>query len=163
MGKYNAQFKLKVVKYVLEENHGVKAANKAFGLHSHGDIVKWVNKYKLHGIDGLRPNNFKYDSNFKKNVVKYMKEKHLSLTQTAIYFNLADARIVSKWLDKYEKGELDGRDKTMPKNKKLIKKSGNIDTQKLLEENEYLRMENAYLKKLSALVQERIERENKKK
>ena len=163
MRKYDTQFKLRVVKYVLEENHGVKTAKKAFGLHSHGDIVKWVNKYKLHGIAGLSPNNFKYDSNFRKNVVEYMKENHLSLTQTAIHFNLADARIVSSWLEKYEQGKLDGRNRTMSKNKKIIKKSENIDTQKLLEENEYLRMENAYLKKLNALVQERIERENKKK
>ena len=163
MRKYDTQFKLRVVKYVLEENHGVKVANKAFGLHSHGDIVKWVNKYKLHGINGLNPNNFGYDSNFKKNVVEYMKEKHLSLTQTAIHFNLADARTVSRWLEEYDQGKLDGRNKTMPKNRKTIKKSENIDTQKLLEENEYLRMENAYLKKLSALVQERIERDNKKK
>ena len=33
----------------------------------------------------------------------------------------------------------------------------------LLKEVQYLRMENEYLKKLNALVQERIKRENKKK
>ena len=61
MAKYDAKFKLKVVKYVLEEKHGVKAAKKTFGLHSHGDIVKWVNKYIEHGEKGLVRNNFKYD------------------------------------------------------------------------------------------------------
>ena len=35
--------------------------------------------------------------------------------------------------------------------------------QDLIAENQRLRMENEYLKKLNALVQERIKRENKKK
>ena len=169
MAKYDAKFKLKVVKYVLEEKHGVKAAKKAFGLHSHGDIVKWVNKYLEHGEKGLVRNNFKYDSNFKRNVVEYMKENHLSITQTLIHFNLADAQTISKWVKQYETGKLENieirkeRKKEMAKNKKENKRNEDIDTKKLLEENEYLRMENAYLKKLNALVQERINQENKKK
>ena len=46
-----------------------------------------------------------------------------------------------------------------PKKKKL-----NKDVEEdLIEEVQRLRMENEYLKKLNALVQERIKRENKKK
>ena len=37
------------------------------------------------------------------------------------------------------------------------------DEEDLIEEVQRLRMENQYLKKLNALVQERIKRENKKK
>ena len=165
MNKYNTEFKLQVVKYVLEEKHGVKAAKKAFGLHSHGDIVKWVSKYQQHGLKGLKPNKFKYDGNFKKNVVEYMLENHLSLTQTAIHFNLSDSKIVSKWLQLYKEGNLENVRKERKKymQKRKPKKNEDIDTKKLLEENEYLKMENAYLKKLNALVQERIKRENEKK
>ena len=44
------------------------------------------------------------------------------------------------------------------------KKKLNKDIEKdLIAENQRLRMENEYLKKLNALVQERIKRENKKK
>ena len=43
--------------------------------------------------------------------------------------------------------------------KKLSKETEND----LIEEVQQLRMENEYLKKLNALVQERIKRENKKK
>ena len=46
-----------------------------------------------------------------------------------------------------------------PKKKKLDK---NIE-EDLIDEVQRLRMENEYLKKLNALVQERIKRENKKK
>jgi transposase len=51
-----------------------------------------------------------------------------------------------------------------PKKEKMSKKKPNTDTQEdLLAEIERLRMENAYLKKLNALVQERIARENGRK
>ena len=50
MGKYTKEFKLKVVQYVLEEKHGVKTAKKHFGLHSHGDIIKWVNKEVISNV-----------------------------------------------------------------------------------------------------------------
>jgi transposase len=46
-----------------------------------------------------------------------------------------------------------------PKKKSLNKKV----EEDLIAENQRLRMENEYLKKLNALVQERIKRENKKK
>ena len=46
-----------------------------------------------------------------------------------------------------------------PRKKKLSKEV----EEDLISENQRLRMENEYLKKLNALVQERIKRENKKK
>jgi transposase len=68
----------------------------------------------------------------------------------------------------YEEGpqglyiERRGRNKNMsskPKKKKI----SNENEEDLIEEVQRLRMENEYLKKLNALVQERIKRENKKK
>ena len=49
--------------------------------------------------------------------------------------------------------------KSKPRKKKLSEDSG----KDLISEVQQLRMENEYLKKLNALVQERIKRENKKK
>ena len=97
-----------------------------------------------------------------------MHNNHLSATETANYFRLAGADVVLKWERiYYEEGpqglhiERRGRSKNMsskPKNK--LSKEVEED---LIAENQRLRMENEYLKKLNALVQERIKRENKKK
>ena len=168
MSKYSTEFKLQVVKYY-EENHcGYDTTAKYFNV-GYACVQRWVNKYKVHGVKGLIRNQQQYDGNFKKNVVEYMHNNHLSLQETAIHFNLAGDWIVSKWERiYYEEGpqalyeERRGRNKTMnskPRKKKLSKEV----EEDLIAENQRLRMENEYLKKLNALVQERINRENKKK
>ena len=98
-----------------------------------------------------------------------MHTNHLSATETAIHFNLGTHSVVLKWeCIYYEEGpqglykERRGRNKNMsskPRKKKLSKEV----EEDLIAENQRLRMENEYLKKLNALVQERIKRENKKK
>jgi transposase len=92
---------------------------------------------------------------------------HLSATETAIHFRI-QASAVLKWERiYYEEGsqalyqERRGRPKNM--NSKPRKKKNVNENEDLLKEVQRLRMENEYLKKLNALVQERIKRENKKK
>ena len=170
MSKYSNEFKLEVVKYCIEEHHGVKDAAKHFLIPAFSTVQKWVNRYNEHGVKGLVKNlKSSYSGEFKQNVVEYMHENHLSLLETAIKFNLAGDYVVAKWERiYYEEGpqalyeERRGRKKDMnskPRKKKLSKEM----EEDLIAENERLRMENEYLKKLNALVQERIKQENKKK
>lgn len=168
MAKYTSELKLEIVKYVLEAFHSSNQASKRFNIEV-SIIEKWVRKYNEHGEKGLLKNNIRYDGEFKKNVIEYMHSNHLSLTETAIHFNLAGSDVVIKWERiYYEEGpqslykERRGRSKNMiskPKKNKL-----SDETEKdLIEEVQQLRMEVAYLKKLNALVQERVKRENPKK
>ena len=97
-----------------------------------------------------------------------MHKNHLSCTETAIHFNLGNNYIVSKWERiYYEEGpqalyeERRGRKKNMsskPRKKKLSKEI----EEDLIAENQRLRMEIEYLKKLDALVQKRLQEEKKK-
>ena len=110
-----------------------------------------------------------YSGDFKVYVVEYMHNNHLSLAETAFQFRLANHNIVGKWERiYYEEGpqalyeERRGRSSKMS-SKPRKKKSDKQVEEDLIAEVQHLRMENEYLKKLNALVQERIKRENKKK
>ena len=170
MLKYSNEFKLEVVKYCIENHHSVNYAANKFNIPSPTPVYGWVNKYKEHGPAGLLKNEkISYSGEFKQSVVEYMHTNHLSATETAIHFNFGNANHVLKWERiYYEEGpqslyvERRGRSKNMsskPQKKKLSKEV----EEDLIAENQRLRMENEYLKKLNALVQERIKRENKKK
>ena len=167
MSKYSNEFKLQIIKYYLEENYSYLECCKKFNIPSKTQIKEWVKKYKQHGPEGLiKHKKSSYSGDFKQYVVEYMRDNHISATETAVYFRL-QTPVVLKWERiYYEEGpqalykERRGRPNKMgaKKNKKNVN-----ENEDLLEEVQRLRMENEYLKKLNALVQERIKRENKKK
>lgn len=169
MSKYSNEFKLEVVKYYLEGHHSRAGTARKFGMPSSTLLKEWIKKYQEHGPEGLiKQQKSSYSGEFKRNVVEYMHDNHLSATQTAVHFRL-QTPIVLKWERiYYEEGpqslykERRGRSRNMeskPKKKKIDKQV----EEDLIAENQRLKMENEYLKKLNALVQERIKRENKKK
>ncbi len=169
--KYPTEFKLEVVKYYIDEHCGYRETARHFNLPTGDELVKkWVKRYEEHGINGLCKNlKSTYSGDFKINVIKYMNTNHLSLKETAFHFNLGHHDVVKRWQRiYYEEGpqalyeERRGRSKNMSSKHKK-KKSSEDSKKDLIAELQQLRMENEYLKKLNALVQERIKRENKKK
>ena len=116
--------------------------------------------------------NKKYSPEFKISVILDMRNNDLSYRGTTKKYNLPWQR-VQKWERIYlEEGEagfyverrgkatkMDNINKGRPKKKTLDKKV----EEDLISEIQRLRMENACLKKLNALVQERVERQRKKK
>ena len=169
MSKYSKEFKLKVVKYCVEDHHSRRGAARRFGMPSSTPLKEWIRKYKEHGPEGLiKQKKSSYSGKFKQNVVEYMHNNHLSATETGVHFRIGTV-VVSKWERiYYEEGpqglyvERRGRSKNMNSKPKKKKLNRNVE-EDLIEEVQRLRMENEYLKKLNALVQERIKRENKKK
>ena len=169
MSKYSNELKLEIVQYCIDEYHSKYDAAKKFNIPSPTPIDDWIRKYKEHGVEGLvKQKKSSYSGEFKQNVVEYMHSNHLSATETAIHFRIT-THVVLKWERiYYEEGpqglyiERRGRSKNMSSRQK--KKNLNKEVEEdLISENQRLRMENEYLKKLNALVQERIKRENKKK
>ena len=98
-----------------------------------------------------------------------MRQHHLSYNETAIHFKIGSTTTISRWDEiYYMKGPQGLHERKVhsrcekPINMKK-KQERPTREEELAAENLRLRMENEYLKKLNALVQERIKRENKKK
>ncbi len=131
-------------------------------------VQRWVILYKQHGRQGLQLRNGSYDGNFKVRVVRYMLENKLSFRRTAVIFQIPQDCVLSRWLKIYEHlgaegllKESRGRKKSQM-NKKTQKKKKGTSASKAADESvislqrevEYLRAENAFLKKLDALIQQ---------
>ena len=117
--------------------------------------------------------NKKYSPEFKLSVILDMRENHLSYKETVRRYDLGKIdsggarQMLQRWERKYlEEGieglEKDNRGRPSKKRGRPPKLDKQVE-EDLIAENQRLRMEIEYLKKLNALVQERIERECKKK
>ena len=165
MSKYSYEEKLEAVLRVIEGGMSIQRSGRILGTN-YAQVQRWVARYQQFGPEGLLLKHGTYDGAFKVSVIEYMHENHLSICQTAVKFGIPQDTTVGKWERiYYEEGpealyrDNRGRTKAMGSNKP--RKKLNKETEEdLIAEVQRLRMENEYLKKLQALVQERIAREN---
>lgn len=157
MTKYSDEFKLKVVRDYLDGHYGYRKLAKKYNIPDKIIIRTWVKAFQLFGVDGIKKKQKKtvYSVTFKINVLNYMKRTGDSFQDTAIKFGLNTPSIIVRWKKIYDKEGVEGLEKPKgrpPMKKKKQKKSNqNLSREKELElENENLRLENAYLKKLNA-------------
>lgn len=163
MSKYTAAFKLRVVEECLKADGGCRAIAGRHGLCP-SMVQRWMVFYRLHGLAGLERKRSTYDAAFRHSVLVHMWANSLSYEAAAAHFNIRHAGHIADWDRKYQSGGIGalhsrpiGRPRKMsdpPRPPPLA--PGQDDPrsrEELLKELEYLRMENAYLKKLSALVQ----------
>ncbi|MCA1032999.1 helix-turn-helix domain-containing protein, partial [Bacillus timonensis] len=123
----------------------------------------WVMLVKYHGDQAFIFPYTIYSPAFKLKVIQFIKESGYSNREASAIFHLPDPSMVRKWKKKVEVG---GIEALKPKEKGLLamispkKKAVKTDhtstksVKELEQEIFELRMENAYLKKLKALVQE---------
>ena len=164
MSKYSNEFKLKVVNaYLLGEGGAGTIANKYNVART--CVQQWVAQYELTGSFTKPTRHF--SGEFKLKVLNYQQEHHLSDLQTALIFGITNQGTICGWRKKYITGgkealfQKQGRRSKMPK-KSLIPNKPREEWTKD-EELAYLRMENEYLKKLNALIQEDKQREKDSK
>jgi transposase len=163
MSKYSTSFKLAVVEDYLTGSAGYKTVGHHHGI-DHAIVHKWVAFYRLHGKAGLQKKFTHYSAAFKLSVLQHMWAHMLSHIQTAAVFDIRSLAMVGQWERLYHSGGIDaltprprGRPKTMPTPRTPPPSSAPVEDTRtredLLAELNYLRMENAYLKKLDALIQ----------
>lgn len=166
---YSTEFKFAVVKRYLEGNEGVRFLSKELHVDK-SDIQKWRDAYLAHGVAGLENRHGTYTGDFKLAVIEYMHKHSLSLRQAAAHFNIPSYSSISKWERMYyEEGkealfeERRGRCSKMGTKRPRKPKDTKQEHEDLVAEVQRLRMENEYLKKLNALVQEREKSRKKTK
>jgi transposase-like protein len=167
MGKYLLETKFAAVQAYLN-NVG---SYKDIALEYNVDptmLVVWVALFRNHGLAGFQESYTNYSIEFKMDVLNYMNETGASTREASAVFNIPSPSTVWKWQNIYETQGIDAfqpKKKGRPSMKKEPKKNPPIQgsDEELMAENERLRMENAYLKKLHALIQEKEKSQFKKK
>ena len=161
MAKYSEEFKIKVVNEYLEGYLGYLLLAKKYNLSSRSMLERWVKAYQAFGLDGLRRKRTKevFPVQFKYDVLHFMKSTGASYQETAIHFQMNNPSVIANWYRVFNKLGIEGlKDKVKgrpsmskkPINKKVKQESTPSREEQLERENELLRLENAYLKKLKA-------------
>lgn len=175
MAKYTFEDKLKMVLDYLDGNQGYETIAKKYGMKSCTLLKNWVFNYKAYGADGLKPRKTKsnHTLDFKLTVLNFIQETGSSYRDTAHHFKLHNPSMIAKWKRSYLKEGIEGLKKPIGRPSKMTKKKkikpfkkrsitpSEVDRIQALEaENDYLRTEVAFLKKLRELQEEEDQTKN---
>jgi transposase len=163
--KYSEQQKLDAVETYRSGDLGLRATAALHNVDV-ASLRKWVAAYEAIGIAGIqRKRRQTYGLEFKLEVLQRIKSEELSYRQAGALFNVRRFDTIASWERAYDKDGVAGLMPQQPTRREPKASDGapklSVDAdgaevpsrQELLEELEALRTENAYLKKLKALVQ----------
>ncbi|MNJ41688.1 Transposase [compost metagenome] len=164
MTKYNLAHKQSLIEECLSAQsvHGVAIKH---GL-SPSILRRWVKGYEKHGAAGLVAKYSHYDAQFKLKVLQCVEQDGLSAQQACTRFDIRGLSSIKQWKKLYDEGGVEAlqphrhRESSMPrkptKEPTVTPESladAELTPEQMLKELAYLRAENAYLKKLDALIQ----------
>ena len=173
--KLTIEEKIKIIE-LRAKGLGFRTIAKLFKVRK-STIENIWHRYEKHGIEGIKhpTKNKKYSSELKLEIIKRVFQGE-SKSSLAAEYNLPGAGTIVSWMKKYEElgynglegkqGRPRGRPNIMTKEEKKNTPLTNNEREELIrlrKEKEYLEMENEYLKKLDALVKQRLEKQRKKK
>jgi transposase len=155
--KYDLAFKLRCVKDVLEKHRSIIDVSRRKSLHK--DLLrKWLKDYEMDGLKGLEPKitNGIYSPSFKLNVLKTIERERLSIKGARLKFHIPSDSTIITWQKNFATFGINGlqsKPKGRPTTMNRKPKAPLTRLEELELENERLRCENAFLKKLRALIQ----------
>jgi transposase len=162
MSKYTKEFKLLIAKRYEHESISYRDLAGQVGVDD-SVIRYWVLLFRHHGDNAFDFPYTNYPGAFKLRVIQFINDTDYSIREASAIFHIPDPSMVRRWKKKWEtagEGALDTKEKgpsTMKSHNQKKNTSKDLVDQSreaMEKELEYLRMENAYLKKLEALVQE---------
>ena len=163
MKKYQTEFKLEVVKSFLAGEGGAKLLARQWSVPEE-KIRTWVSHFRSHGIDGLRPKRSSYSEQFKLQVLSRQDREQLSSRQVAAIYDIRNPNQVVVLRRRLDEGGVEalvskkqGRPLMKPERHRPSPPGPPTTdpVQAMRDENERLRAEVAYLKKLHALIRAR--------
>jgi len=172
--KYSEKKKLSATKDYCSGHDGLKRVADRHQVDI-SSLRKWIAAYQAHGEEGLRArtSHVRYDAEFKCAVVARMHEEGLSYRQVAALSNVRNFNNIAVWERQYDEGLFANRSSSpatttvrmtkAPKSQTKRSAEEDLSHEDLLAEVKRLRMENAYLKKLDALVQAKTALQKKRK
>jgi len=172
MTKYTKEFRIKVVRAYIDRGMGQKTVGRLFGVHT-SMVRKWLDQYQLEGEAGLeaRERHRSYAYSFKKKVLQAVLDEGISHREAAKRFRIHTTSLIAQWLRiARDRGidalQLQSKGRPPLKTTKRDKAKPPPDDksksyEQLIEENEQLRAEVAYLKKRRALTLQKATRQVK--
>ncbi len=160
MTKYTSDIKLNII-----QGYNAKIiSQKEYAIQTgipRAQLQYWLKLYELHGEDGFKNTCTNCSTRFKLDVLNYMVQTGASLMDTAALFKISSYTMVYDWQKKMENGGLEALEPSQ-KGRLFMKKKSNKELKQPPVEGsvealeariKQLEMENEYLKKLNALVQ----------
>ncbi|GFM53817.1 transposase [Pseudomonas cichorii] len=174
MSKYTTQFKLSAITAFLERGRGFRHIAAQFQMDP-TLLRRWVKAYQIHGEASFERTGVEPSPEFKLAVLHRMWREQLSLRATAALFNLSDSSKVRRWQQQYYSGGVEALSSTKRSPSSMSKSptpdepssraNEELSLAELLVKVRKLELENAWLKKLEALDEEkmRLQKPRKKK
>lgn len=157
MRKFTKEKKISAVKQYLDGVLGHKRVAKHLGVPP-SMLYLWISLYEEWGHAIFDTSYTSHSPTFKLEVLNDMADTGRSLTQTAVKYRLTSTGMIANWKRAFEREGVNGlypKRKGRPHVKKKEQSKKELtEIERLEEKVKYLEMENAYLKKLRALVQE---------
>lgn len=164
--KYNFDFKLRLVTLIQQGKYSIDGLSKREGLRK-SNLQFWLKLYEYYGEQGLRgvaQKSFTIEE--KIFIIQEYQQSGLSLMETSVKYRISNPSVLLTWKNKFQSNgasglqDTRGRPNKTTTSNKMIKKTtipgikpSMSEVEKLRIENEYLRAELDYLKKLEALAQ----------
>lgn len=170
MKKFSPDTKIQAVTRYLNGVESLNTVAKLYRIHQ-SIFINWVRQYEYHGEKAFNKGYTSYSTQDKLDVLNHMNEHGTSVRETAAVFNISSHSTILSWQRSLESHGIDAlqskkkgrpsmnKDSKEQKNQMLVE--GSVEA--LKAEVDRLRMENAYLKKLNALVQNKEKSPNKTK